>query len=463
METQSNHSNGTIVTTHSATDFSYNHTKKTRRARSTKEKIYETEDEIKKAGLTQEQVKREIRKLKNRIAAQKCREQKEIKITQAEDRVKGLENENLRLRNENEMQTRKIAHLEFQVKQHIIKCGEEGKADFPQIFGHGYANSFSYPYQMTNNARANTMQMNHPPNSQSFPVPVTQMGYNNVPIHTYSNNFQKQNNNFRPQKASAPQQQQQQHIQTLPPSATIKNPPSYDCRASEAGPNGPMPPQQIHQVYDTAMNDHSKSSFHTPEKENNVIPAPEIELNTEPFQSDYSIKEIPPIEAFQSVQMNQYNDMLQTEHDKFETEPPLIERRNSNTMKRKAISLNLSNISNKTFDASPNQQNPILPNLPPVRRSPRNHSMKHSKMHGLPSAFADPPKTKDVINDIICGGGSTFDFNPSNPVGMIEQSLRNTGSGFTPSSGFTPYLPIDGPVTRSAKKKRGEANSSFLF
>ena len=120
METQSNHSNGTIVTTHSATDFSYKHTKKTRRARSTKEKIYETEDEIKKAGLTQEQVKREIRKLKNRIAAQKCREQKEIKITQAEDRVKGLENENLRLRNENEMQTRKIAHLEFQVKQHIM-------------------------------------------------------------------------------------------------------------------------------------------------------------------------------------------------------------------------------------------------------------------------------------------------------------------------------------------------------
>jgi len=437
--------------------------------------LYETEDEIKAAGLTQEQVKREIRKLKNRIAAQKCREQKEVKITQAEDRVKILENDNLRLRNENDVQSRKIAHLEFQVKQHIIKCGDDGKDDFPQIFGYGHVtphNNFNFPYQITNNSRANPMQMNHPQNSQSYPVPVTQMSYNNVPItHNYSNSYtsnnasalnHQQHNSFT--TVSAQKSTVQQHVQTQlqsqnhhqtqaqQPSATIKN-------LSHESQGGPMPPQQIHHVYDSdTSNDNLKVSFHTPETEKNVLPAPEIKLNTEPFQSDYPLTE----GHFQS---DHYNSMPHNDNNnKFEPKQPIIKRRNSNTIKRKSAQitgLNLSNISNIKSDSSPNKP----PLLPQPRRSPRNHIFKQS---GIPSAFA-APKTKDVINDLL-GGGDTFNFNPLNAtqlletptriekeVGMIEQSLRNT------TTGFTPFMPVDGPVTRSAKKKRGEANSSFLF
>ena len=74
--------------------------------------MYGSEEEIENAGLTPEQVKKEIRKLKNRIAAQKCREQKEIKIAQAEGSVKHLENENLALKQKTEWMQKKLEHYE---------------------------------------------------------------------------------------------------------------------------------------------------------------------------------------------------------------------------------------------------------------------------------------------------------------------------------------------------------------
>ena len=141
IETQSNHSNttytsNTLLTTAATAmhiyqssvpnSSSYNKSgngkvsKRPTRARHTKEKIYESEEEIKAAGLSPDVQKREIRKLKNRIAAQKCREQKEVKIAQAEEKVKALESENHKLLTENDLMKRKLQHLEYQVKQHIM-------------------------------------------------------------------------------------------------------------------------------------------------------------------------------------------------------------------------------------------------------------------------------------------------------------------------------------------------------
>merc|ERR1712154_179800 len=99
---------------------SSNFKKQGKRARSSKEKIYENEEEIKAAGLSKENEKREVRKLKNRIAAQKCREQKEVKIAQAEEKVKNLESERNALLRENDLVKRKLEHLQYRVKAHII-------------------------------------------------------------------------------------------------------------------------------------------------------------------------------------------------------------------------------------------------------------------------------------------------------------------------------------------------------
>ena len=113
-------SNGTQFSNFSRTPTATFNKKQGKRARSSKEKIYENEEEIKAAGLSKENEKREVRKLKNRIAAQKCREQKEVKIAQAENKVKSLESERDRLLTENEFVKRKLEHLQYRVKQHIM-------------------------------------------------------------------------------------------------------------------------------------------------------------------------------------------------------------------------------------------------------------------------------------------------------------------------------------------------------
>lgn len=159
--------------------------------------------------MTPEQVKKEIRKLKNRIAAQKCREQKEIKIAQAEGNVKNLENENLALKQKTEWMQKKLEHYEFRMKQHMINCGttEQGKRDFPELFSKteqnfGWSrNEFVNPpvygvhhYSNYNNNSAFNIQPTIQPKTQVVDQPANfeSINYPATTVHSVQNDL-KQN------------------------------------------------------------------------------------------------------------------------------------------------------------------------------------------------------------------------------------------------------------------------------
>jgi hypothetical protein len=388
-----------------ATTTSTFNKKQGKRARSSKEKIYENEEEIKAAGLTKENEKREVRKLKNRIAAQKCREQKEVKIAQAENKVKSLESERDRLLTENEFVKRKLEHLQYRVKQHIIKNDGHGKEDFPELYGangaqsstdtsnyYGYQNLTSYQYQSGNpNLQISTVSYNYQQQQQQ------QASYSNQPISSYNSTINSMTNS--PQQ----QQQNQQNQQNQQPSAIV---------------NGylPEPQQQIHQVYDN-----------TSPGENNMQPQQHYTENNNKSEAQ---------------------------------QPNILKRRNSQTGKKKApiSDLNLTGISNKKNSLSPNS------NLPPPRRSPR--IAKQSQLQNL---AISGPKTKDVIDILDSNGAffpsNTSNNNsllsakltqtPKIEKEMkermkIEQHLRTDAE-----PGLTPLLNnFEGPMTRSARKRK---------
>jgi len=400
--------------------------KQGKRARSSKEKIYENEEEIKAAGLSKENEKREVRKLKNRIAAQKCREQKEVKIAQAEEKVKNLESERNALLRENDLVKRKLEHLQYRVKAHIIKRFDNdavGKEDFPELYGQNgaqtvtdtpnyytYSNMAAYnsAYQSGNpNLQISTVSYNYQQQQQQLVEQQQhqqqQVSYQN-PISSFNSTLNSMTN--------SPQQQQQQAHQ---PSAIVNG---YQVN--------PEPSQQIYQVYDNPSHNPSPGEINTPQENNN-----------------------------KSEQQ----------------QPNIIKRRNSTSNgKRKGApisDLNLSEISNKKNSLSPTARNSSN-NLPPPRRSPRIAKIQNLALQA--------PKTKDVIDlldQVDASGTFNFSTNTSNNNSLlsaklntpkiekvmkdikgIEQSLKSKAD-----PGLTPYFgsSFDGPMTRSAKKRKEQS------